>query len=107
MQASLLFEIFTGEANGNFFEIIVKYIVAAVGLGNQPAVNIIIAMGVTEDLEAIKKLPALLTFLQAWAIGMLFVQQTHNAGLLWPGRPSLLPHIENSCPGTHHHTPNP
>jgi len=62
--ACLLFEIFTGEANGYFFEIIFKYIVAAVGLGNQPAVNIHIAMGITEDLEAIKKLPALLTFLQ-------------------------------------------
>jgi hypothetical protein len=64
-------------------------------------------MGITENLEAIIKLPALLTFLQAWTIGMLFVQQTHNAGLLWPGKLSLLPCIENSRPGTHHHTPNP
>ena len=62
--ASLLFEIFTGEANGYFFEKIIEYIVAAVGLGNEPAVKIHIVMGVTEDLEAIKKLPALLTFLQ-------------------------------------------
>jgi hypothetical protein len=54
---SLLFEIFTGEANGYFFKIIVEYIVAAVGLRNQPAVNIFVAMGVTEDLKAIKKLP--------------------------------------------------
>jgi hypothetical protein len=64
MPASLLFKIFAGEANRYFFEKIIKYIVATVGLGNQPAVNIFIAMGVTEDLEAIKKLPALLTFLQ-------------------------------------------
>jgi len=28
-----------------------------VGLRNQPAVNIFVAMGVTEDLKAIKKLP--------------------------------------------------
>jgi hypothetical protein len=36
-----------------------------VGLWNQPAVNIHISVSITEDLEAIKKLPALLTFLQA------------------------------------------
>ena len=56
MPASLLFKIFAGEANGYFFEIIIEYIVAAVGLRNKPAVNILIVMGVTEDLEAIKKL---------------------------------------------------
>jgi len=33
-------------------------------LGNQPAVNILSAMGITEDLETAKKLPALLPFLQ-------------------------------------------
>jgi hypothetical protein len=62
--ACLLLEIFTSKTNGYFFEKIVKYVVAAVGLGNQPAVNIHIAMGITEDLEAIKKLPAWLPFLQ-------------------------------------------
>jgi hypothetical protein len=61
---SLLLEIFTGKASGYFLEKIFKYIVTAVGLGNQPAVNILSAMGITEDLETAKKLPALLPFLQ-------------------------------------------
>ncbi len=72
VQASFLFEIFTGETNGYFFEKIVKYIVAAVGLGNQPAINILIAMGVTEDLEAIKKLPAWLPFLCRYGLAGCF-----------------------------------
>ena len=107
VQIPLLFEIFTGETNGDLLEKIVIYIIAAVGLGNEPAVNIYIAVGVTENLEAIKKLPALLTFLQDQISGMLFVQQTHSADLLWPGNKSLQPCTENNHPGSLHHTPNP
>ena len=107
MLACLLFKIFAGQADGYFFEKIVKYIVAAMGLGNQPAVNIHIAMRITEDLEAVKKLPALLTLLQAWIRRLLFVQQTHNAGLLWPDKVFQQPGIENSRRDKHHHRPNP
>ena len=107
VQVCLLFEILTGEANGYFFKKIIINIVAALGLGNQPAIGIGLAMGATENLEAIKKLPTGLPFMQAWTTGLLFVQQTHNAGLLWPGNASLLPCVENSCRGSQPHRPNP
>ncbi|MBW2522498.1 MAG: hypothetical protein JRD64_07305, partial [Deltaproteobacteria bacterium] len=62
---ALLPEIFTGEAGGYLFKKIIKYIVGAVGLGYKPAVSLLFAVGVTQNLKAIKKLPALLPLRQA------------------------------------------
>ena len=107
MLSPLLFEVFTGQAKGYFFEKIIEYIISAVGLRNQPAVHIRFTMGTTEHLETVKELPAWLPLSETGASGLLFVQQTHNTGLPWPDSVSPRRHIESSRPDSHPHRPDP